>query len=376
MTISGKILALISLLLGATLTPGASIPFAEAGKHVGEEMTVTGKVSRVSTIPSGMTFVNFGTRGGEGAFTAVAKPGIADAEKFKGFEGKDVEVTGTIGLYKDSPQIVLKSAEAIRLSGQEPAAPGEEPAATEEPDQPAPAAEFSIAAVEIELDRNEIKAAGKSESGFKPERATIAIALPKDFKPASSQHILAVFPDFSSEAGLEKLITPYAKVASRMGWVVVSAHSPTPDEFAPPGWHAAMTQAAIRHLSGDFPGAEKWGLCLAGSSEGAGRAGLSFGALIKDGYDVRGCFLNSLKREEFGKSIRLFEPSKTKVKRVKVFVSHGAQDTFVPEKQSLEQTEAIKDAGLEDVRHEIHAGRGWMDPAALGTALGWFGEEG
>jgi hypothetical protein len=370
-----KILALISLLLGAALTHGKSIPFAEAGKHVGEEVTVAGKVSRVSTIASGMTFVNFGTRGEAGAFTAVARPGTSDAENLKAFEGKDVEVTGTIELYKGSPQVVLKSTEAIKLSGEAPVSPVKEPVAPQKPDKPPPAAEFSITAVEIDLDRKEIKAAGKSKSGFKPEKAKIAIALPKDFKPTSSQHILAVFPDFSSEAGLEKLITPYAEVASRISWVVITAHSPTPDEFAPPGWHAAMTQAAIRHLSGDFPGAEKWRLCLAGSSEGAGRAGLSFGALIKEGYDVRGCFLNSLQRQEFGKSIRLFDPLKTKTKRVKVFVSHGEQDTFSPKKQSLEQTEAIKGAGLENVRHEIHAGRGWMDPAALATALGWFAEE-
>jgi predicted esterase len=63
------------------------------------------------------------------------------------------------------------------------------------------------------------------------------------------------------------------------------------------------------------------------------------------------------------------------MKRVKFFVSHGQQDTFVPKKQSLEQTEAIRETGLENVRHEIHAGRGWMNPDALGTALGWFAEE-
>lgn len=349
-------------LIFAQPAPAVTIPFTEAANHIGAEVTVTGKVSGVRVIPSGMGFVNFGGR----AFTAVSKPGTFEAGKLEEFMGKDVEVTGTVELYKDSPQIVLKTADSIRVSGGAPPAPGE-------PEKPAPA-EIAITALEIELDRKEIKTAGKSDSGFKPTKAKLVIALPADFKPSPQQRVLAVFPDFSSEADLEKLITPYAQVASRKGWVVISAHIPTPDEFPTPGLYAAAMQAAIRQLSVDYPGAETWGLYLAGSSEGASRAGLSFGALIQEGYEVRGCFLNSLKREELGKSIRLFDPSKTKVKRVKVFVSHGEQDTFVTKQQSLEQTDAIRKAGLENVRHEIHGGRGWMDAAALGTALAWFEE--
>jgi hypothetical protein len=354
-----------ALFLGSQLH-AATIAFAEAGQHVGQEVTVTGTVSSVRTIASGMTFVNFGARDAAGAFTAVGKPGVLDGEALRAFDGKDVEVTGTVELYKGSPQIVLKAPDSIRLSGGAPPAPGE-------PEKPTPA-EIAISALEIELDRTEIKTAGKSDSGFKPTKAKLVIALPADFKPSPQQPVLAVFPDFSSEADLEKLITPYAQAAGGKGWVVISAHIPTPDEFPTPGLYAAAMQAAIRQLSVDYPGAETWALYLAGSSEGASRAGLSFGALIKEGYEVRGCFLNSLKREELGKSIRLFDPSKTKVKRVKVFVSHGEQDTFVTKQQSLEQTDAIRKSGLENVRHEIHTGRGWMDPAALDTALAWFGQ--
>lgn len=351
-------------LLSALSATADAIPFAEAAKHVGAEVTVTGKVSAVRVIPSGMGFVNFGGR----VFTAIAKPGTFEAGKLEEFMGKDVEVTGTVELYKGSPQIVLKDAASIRIPGGAPAA--------QEGDAPKPKAaeDFTIQAEEIELNRNEIRAAGKTAGGFSPTNTKIAIALPNGFKPAPDQRILAVFPDFSGEADLEKLTGYYAGAATARGWVVISAHSATKENSMPPGWYAAMTGAAIRHLATDFPGAETWPIYVAGSSEGASRASLSFGALMNQGYDVRGCFLNSFKREEFRKSIREFDPSKSKLKRLKVFISHGEQDNFVTKAQSEEQAEAIREAEAGTVRYELHPGKGWVDAAILGTALEWFEE--
>lgn len=347
-------------LLSALPSPAVTVPFTEAANHVGAEVTVTGKVSAVRVIPSGMGFVNFGGR----AFTAVSKPGTFEAGKLEEFMGKDVEVTGTVELYKGSPQIVLRDAAAIRISGQAAADPtGPAPG-------PKPAAEgFTVQALEIELNRNEIRAAGKTAGGFSPTNTKIAIALPKDFKPAPDQRILAVFPDFSGEADLEKLVGYYAGAATARGWIVVSAHSATRENTMPSGWYAAMTEAAIRHLGTDFPGAEKWPVYVAGSSEGASRASLSFGAMMKEGYNVRGCFLNSFKREEVRKSIREFDPSKSKLKRLKVFISHGEQDSFVTKAESEEQAETIRKAEAGDVRYELHPGKGWVDATVLGTAL-------
>jgi len=369
---SGIFLKIVSLFFGATLAHSAAIPFSEAAKHIGEEVTITGKVSRVSTIALGMTFLNFGIEGEAGAFTAVARPGISDADTLKAFEGKEVEITGKVELYKESPQIVLKSAKAIRPAGEAPAE-GEKTPGQEKPEKPL-ATDYEISAFEVELERGEIRAAGKTSSGFVPSKTNVAVAVPSGMKPNETIKVLAVFPDFSGENNLEKLIAPYAKVACPKGWLVVAAHSPSPLNELPPGWFATMYQAAFRHLGTKYPGIADAPIYLAGSSIGAGRATLGYGALVKEGYHVEGCFLTSLKWEDFGKSIRTFNPSKLKVKRTKVFVSHGSKDFMTTETESKKAAEAIRNAGVKELRHDLHEGQGGVDPDSLAKALEWFND--
>lgn len=365
---SGKFLFLSFTLFTANLLPGASVPHTDAAQHIGEEVTVTGKVSRVSTIPSGMTFINFGARGEAGAFTAVARPGIGDAETLKSFEGQTVEVTGTVELYKDSPQIVLKSADAIRL-------PGEAPAPTDENmKKPAQAAAWDIRTFTVALDKKEVKAAGETSAGAAPSKAHVAIALPKGFQPTENQRILAVFPDFFSDGDQEKLLTPYAQVAAPKGWVVLTARGPLLDLDLPDAWHSVMFQAALRQLSEEFPGIAEWSFYLAGNADGASRATVSTGVMMENDLEVKGIYVSSLKRESITRSVEAFGPSKIKLKKIKVFVSHGSDDNMVSEEASLAQSELIREAGIQDVRHENHDGRGGVDPKSFTKALEWFEE--
>jgi len=362
-----------SLCLGTQLY-AVTIPHAEAGKHVGQEVTLTGKVSGVRTFPSGMTFVNFGVRGAADAFTAVGKPGVVDGQALLTYDGKNVEVTGTIELYKDRPQIVLKGAESIRLSG---AAPGAEPApAPGTTGKPAPSvttpAAFVIEPLNLKLEREEVRMAGESHSGFIPTNAEVFIALPNNFKPQAGQRVLAVVPDFKSEEELEKLVRLHAEVAAPKGWVVLTAHCPTPDEFPTDGLDAACITATIRHLASKYPGAEEWPLFLTGSSMGAGRACLASGALIKQDFDVPGIFLSSLKWQDITKSVKTFSPSKNAIRNLKAYISQGEKDFYATKAQSLAEAEEIREAGVKDVRHEVHPGKGGMDAASLTKALEWF----
>lgn len=347
-----RLLLLCLLALGSSIS-AATIDFSEAADHVGEEATVTGKVSGVSTIGSGMTFVNFGGR----SFTAVARPGTVDPEVLKGYEGKTVEVTGMIELFKDSPQIVLKSAEDIGL-------PGEGAAKI------SPVKLFSVP-----LDRRETKAAGESTAGVIAEEAACAIFIPDGFDPTKNQKILAVFPDFFSDGDLEKLIAPYTAIANKRGVVVLAARGASLELDLKPIWHTIMFQAAIRHLEEEYPGIGESIFYVAGSADGASRASLSSAAMIGEGMEVKGAFLTSLKRENFNESIRTFRPSRSKIKHLKVFVSHGEEDGMVSGEASLEQTEAIREAGLKEVRHESHPGRTGVDPDSLASALDWFSTE-
>lgn len=367
----------LSALFLVSTVHAVTIPHAEAGKHVGQEVTVTGKVSGVRTIASGMTFVNFGVRGAADAFTAVGKPGVVDGQALQVYQGKDVEVTGTVELYRDSPQIVLKSAESIRLSG----APPTPEVGTPEPgtpDMPKPAETapsiFEIEPLDLKLEREEVRMAGKSPSGFVPTNAEVFIAVPKDFNPQAGQRVLAVVPDFKSEEELEKLVRQHAEVAVPKGWVVLTAHCPTPDEFPTDGLYAAVISGTMRHLASRYPGAEDWPLFIAGSSMGAGRASLASGALIKEDFDMQGIFLCSLKWQDLTKSIKTFSPSKNAIRNMKVFIAHGEKDFYATKAQSLEEAQEIREAGVKEVRHEVHPGRGGMDAASLVKALDWFAE--
>lgn len=108
----------------------------EAGKHVGEEATVTGKVFSVSTSGSGTTFLNLGGRFPQHTFGAVIFASkLADVGDVKQYEGKEVSLSGRIELSRDQkPQIILSKPDQIKL-----AAAAAEPAAAAKPVMPAAA---------------------------------------------------------------------------------------------------------------------------------------------------------------------------------------------------------------------------------------------
>ncbi|MBX7211992.1 MAG: hypothetical protein K1X78_27045 [Verrucomicrobiaceae bacterium] len=96
--------------------------------HEGRLVTVQGVVSRVGTSKSHLiTFINFqGVK--PGGFTAVVKsPALPEIERAAGsnldaaLPGRHATLTGNISLYKDIPQIEIKSADQISVRG----SPGE-----------------------------------------------------------------------------------------------------------------------------------------------------------------------------------------------------------------------------------------------------------
>lgn len=102
---------------------------AEAGKHAGEEASVTGKVFTVSTSSKGTTFVNLGGRFPKQTFSAVVfarnEGAVGD---LKQYEGKEVILSGRIEMSPDQrPQIVINTADQIKLAA---AAPTPAPATT------------------------------------------------------------------------------------------------------------------------------------------------------------------------------------------------------------------------------------------------------
>ncbi len=90
----------------------------EAGKHAGDEATVTGKVASVSKSGKGTTYLNFGEKFPKQTFSGVVF--AKDADKvgdLAQYEGKTVALTGRIELSPDGkPQILIKSGDQVKLA--------------------------------------------------------------------------------------------------------------------------------------------------------------------------------------------------------------------------------------------------------------------
>lgn len=109
---------ILAFALALTAMPALAetIQPADAAKHVGQTVTVEGAVSNVHTTGSGMTFIDMGGRYPDNPFTAVIFSD--DAGKFPDpddFDGKTVDITGLVRLYKNKPEIILKSADQIKI---------------------------------------------------------------------------------------------------------------------------------------------------------------------------------------------------------------------------------------------------------------------
>jgi len=102
----------------------------EASGQVGKTVTVKGKVDGQKSSKAGNTYLNFGGKFPNHVFSCLLR-----AKNFTDpipvYEGKIIEVTGTVSLYEGKPQIELTSLSAIRVI--EEVVPAEAP-----PGQPTP----------------------------------------------------------------------------------------------------------------------------------------------------------------------------------------------------------------------------------------------
>jgi DNA/RNA endonuclease YhcR with UshA esterase domain len=112
-----KALVLVfGLVLAAAPAVAQTIKPADARTHVGQTVTVEGVVSGVHVASgNGMTFIDMGGRYPGNAFAAVIFRD--DAGKFPNvaaLNGKTVDVTGAVKLYKGKAEIILNSAAQLK----------------------------------------------------------------------------------------------------------------------------------------------------------------------------------------------------------------------------------------------------------------------
>lgn len=103
--------------LSVAQTPAGTKAYstADAKNHVGEIASVVGLVEQVSSSKKGTQFLNFDGKYPDAPFTAVVfasdAAAVGDVTKY---EGKRVTATGKITLYHGTPEIIVKSPEALK----------------------------------------------------------------------------------------------------------------------------------------------------------------------------------------------------------------------------------------------------------------------
>ncbi len=91
--------------------------FHEAGKHVGEQGCVAGRIAGVVTSRAGNTFLDFCPDYRQCPFSTVIF--ASDRSKFGELEslrGQQVEIRGAITVYRSRPQIIIHDPTQIRVA--------------------------------------------------------------------------------------------------------------------------------------------------------------------------------------------------------------------------------------------------------------------
>lgn len=92
-----------------------TIPDTDAIKHVGQEVSVRGTVTKVFRSKNGNIFLDFGGSYPDVTFVVWIPddaPEAADSS-LPDLEGKKVKVSGTVQLYKGKPEIKVSTKEQI-----------------------------------------------------------------------------------------------------------------------------------------------------------------------------------------------------------------------------------------------------------------------
>lgn len=115
-----KVLLSVLVVVGLTVCPAAAtILSKDAAAHVGEASVVRGTVAQVSKVGA-LTFLNFGQAHPNSEFTVVIRSAPESFGDLTRWQGQEVEVSGTISLFKNRPQIEVTSPSNLRAASSAP----------------------------------------------------------------------------------------------------------------------------------------------------------------------------------------------------------------------------------------------------------------
>ena len=101
--------------MAGTIRAETIIADAEALKHVGQNVTVEGTITKVFKSRNGNTFLNFGGNYPDVTFVVWIPQDAPEATDagLSNLQGRTVKITGTIQLYRDKPEIKVTTKEQI-----------------------------------------------------------------------------------------------------------------------------------------------------------------------------------------------------------------------------------------------------------------------
>lgn len=109
------LLLFVGLALISTPALAQAIPPENAAAHIGQTVTVEGVATEVHTDDrSGVTFIDMGGRYPNHLFTGVIFSDSAGTfPNVHSIEGRAVDISGQVRLYKGKPEIILRSASQL-----------------------------------------------------------------------------------------------------------------------------------------------------------------------------------------------------------------------------------------------------------------------
>ena len=112
------VVTLISLLCVVSLTAQIKINLEDVSKHVGDSVTVCGKVADMRYFENSKnkpTLINMGAKHPNGLLTLVIWEDARTlfTSKIENLMDKDICVTGRIILYKEKPEIIIEKPSQI-----------------------------------------------------------------------------------------------------------------------------------------------------------------------------------------------------------------------------------------------------------------------
>jgi predicted esterase len=222
----------------------------------------------------------------------------------------------------------------------------------------------------------------KEFKGTKPTKFKLAVKLPAGFDPSKPQRVLWVSAAINSDkervAGNCAAIGGYANTATDAGWVVIAADTDAgnprrEDNQDGDGGDEAVHRQAVETLAAAWPGVKTWQFACAGFSGGAKASFYRVGQLLASELNVTGMFLGGCNENRTAGARAETNFPKSKLRKVRVFVSNGKTDTISTPDHAKAVADAV-DGDFGDVKLELYEGGHGLNQGELKKALAWFAE--